>query len=169
MQYLDHDLDEYVVSFKDQAERDRKIKSLAIDMLNSIEEFHNLTEFAHRDIKPLNFRVHKNKLYLTDFGLSAEYMKDGQHIAQGIDCPLMGSMRYASHWTHEGISLSRRDDIEMLGYSILKLLHDNPKDELWSQIMQKDILHLSQTEMDVQFYKEKMNFVKNQVTNPRFL
>jgi tRNA A-37 threonylcarbamoyl transferase component Bud32 len=34
----------------------------------------------HRDIKTDNFRVHSDKVYLIDFGLETELMKDGKHI-----------------------------------------------------------------------------------------
>jgi len=104
----------------------------------------------HRDIKPLNFRVHKGKVFITDFGLATEYEKDGVHVPMAKNQPLLGSMRYVSHWTHEGMDLSRRDDIEMLGYSIMKMLQDNPKDELWT------VPHcegMSISELNVMFYQ----------------
>ena len=76
----------------------------------------------------------------------------------------MGSMRYVSHWTHEGNELSRRDDIEMLIYSIMKLLGDEPRQELWKVQMREG---MSQTEMDVQFYNQKMNFMNSDFVPPR--
>jgi len=43
---------------------------MAIEMLLSIEIMHKNTNYIHRDIKPANFRVHNNKLFITDFGLA---------------------------------------------------------------------------------------------------
>jgi serine/threonine protein kinase len=41
---------------------------------------HSRTNCIHRDIKPANFRVHLDKLYLSDFGLTTEWNKDDKHI-----------------------------------------------------------------------------------------
>lgn len=127
-------------------------------MLECIKEMHEETKFMHRDIKPLNFRIHKGKVYVTDFGLAIEYEKDGAHVLMARNQPLMGSMRYVSHWTHEGMDLSRRDDIEMLGYSIMKMLQPNPKDELWSVAITAD---MSIAEMNVMYYQQKKNFLES--------
>ena len=56
----------------------------------------------HRDIKTDNFRVHSDKVYLIDFGLETEFMKDGKHIPIEENQQLQGSLYYASTWTHEG-------------------------------------------------------------------
>ena len=78
---------------------------------------------------------------------------------------LIGSMRYASHWTHEGINQSRRDDLEMLGYCILNMLNPNIDQDLWSSV---DWIGVSQTQQDVQYYNEKMSFVKQKCVDPRY-
>ncbi len=65
MQYLELSVEEYLSQQKD---RDPAIKRLAIDMLNTIKELHEM-DYIHRDIKTANFRVHKGKLYLIDFGI----------------------------------------------------------------------------------------------------
>ena len=76
-----------------------------------------------------------NKLYVTDFGLAGEYMNEmGHHIIESKNQALQGTFRYASHWTHEGISQSRRDDMEMIAYTILQLLGPNPRDDIWSSL-----------------------------------
>ena len=60
-----------------------------------------------------------------------------------------GSLRYSSHWTHEGLNQSRRDDLEMLGYCILEMLKG---EDLWSEISvfdERRNANLTQTEFDV--------------------
>ena len=131
MQYLEYDVDDYICKYPAGKERDREIMRVAEGMLDCIVQMHVKTLSVHRDIKPPNFRIHHNEVYVMDFGIATEYFKDGQHIPASRDQPIMGSMRYVSHWTHEGNDLSRRDDIEMLIYSIMKLLGENPKEELW--------------------------------------
>lgn len=134
MQYLDEDLEDYIVRQPEGEVRDRAIQKMAVQMLEKIKEMHRVTQHIHRDIKPPNFRVHQDRLYVTDFGLAQEYMKDRFHIQETKNEPIQGTLRYASHWTHEGITQSRRDDIEMIAYSILKLLGKDPKAELWSHV-----------------------------------
>ncbi len=48
-------------------------------MLNAIKELHEM-DYIHRDIKTANFRVHKGKLYLIDFGIKKLYREYGDHI-----------------------------------------------------------------------------------------
>jgi tRNA A-37 threonylcarbamoyl transferase component Bud32 len=51
-------------------------------MVESVEELHN-ADYIHKDIKPDNFRVHKNKVLLIDFGLAMEYKIDNKHKPRG--------------------------------------------------------------------------------------
>lgn len=57
-----------------------------------------------------------------DFGLATEWLKEGRHIPEEKNQQLQGTFRYASLWTHEGFGQSRRDDMQVLGFSIMKLL-----------------------------------------------
>jgi len=106
-------------------------------MVEIIEKFHSASNCIHRDIKPANFRVHQGKLYITDFGLSTEWFKDEKHIEETKNEPIQGTLKFASHWTHEGVTQSRRDDLEMIAYSVLQLLGDDPKAELWPTVIIK--------------------------------
>ena len=72
-------------------------------MLYAVRELHELG-YIHRDIKNMNFRVHNGKVYIIDFGLKQQYKPNGVHIEENRNSLLVGSMRYASHWTHEGIN-----------------------------------------------------------------
>ena len=50
-------------------------------MLSALKELHSI-HYVHRDVRPENFRVHEDCVKLINFGVSAEYMKHGNHIAQ---------------------------------------------------------------------------------------
>lgn len=57
-------------------------------------------------------------IHLIDFGMVKEYMdlRTGQHIPMRKDKPVTGTARYMSRNAHFKIELSRRDDLESLGY-----------------------------------------------------
>jgi serine/threonine protein kinase len=63
------------------------------------------------------------RLLLIDFGLAIRF-KDalGNHEALTVTPNMFsGTPIYASIWTHDGLSSSRRSDLESLGYTILQL------------------------------------------------
>ena len=83
--------------------------------------------YIHRDLKPENILMgleeNANTLYLIDFGLAKKWkLSNGQHIPYKDGKNLTGTARYASHFTHNGIEQSRRDDLEGIGYILLYLL-----------------------------------------------
>lgn len=83
----------------------------AISILESIHGKHVL----HRDIKPHNFMVRGDDLFLIDFGL-ATFWISGEQGEPGI----VGTPKYTSYFLHKGDSFSRKDDLISLGYVFLE-------------------------------------------------
>lgn len=95
---------------------------IAIEMLKILKYIHS-KGYIHRDLKPDNFTIgynDPNKFFCIDFGLSKSYTrKNGNHIQETNNHKFVGTARYASINAHKGISQSRRDDLESLGYLLV--------------------------------------------------
>ena len=78
---------------------------------------------VHRDIKPDNFLLGLNskskQIYLIDFGFCKTFLNDNKHIEIKKTKNLIGSNNFASVNAHEFNELSRRDDLESLGYMLV--------------------------------------------------
>lgn len=101
----------------------KTIGEIGINMLHLIMNIHE-KGLIHRDIKPDNFLFGLNdcnQLYLIDFGFCKSYLKNDQHIPLKNTNKLIGSPNYASVNAHKCIELSRRDDLESIGYILLYL------------------------------------------------
>ena len=74
-------------------------------------------------MKPENFRCNKDGfVYILDFGLTMEYMNMyEEHKTQGY-FGFQGTPFCASINSLDGSTMSRRDDIESLAYSIMQLV-----------------------------------------------
>lgn len=63
---------------------------------------------------------------MVDFGISKFYRdKKGIHIPYSEKKSFLGTSRYASISAHKGHELSRKDDLESLGYVLVYLLKGN--------------------------------------------
>lgn len=76
----------------------------------------------HRDIKPDNFLFGLNNqkkiIHIIDFGFCKSYINNDKHKPIKKTNSLIGSVTYASINAHDCIELSRRDDMETLGYML---------------------------------------------------
>ena len=60
---------------------------------------------------------------MIDFGLAKRYKdSSGKHIPYADEQPVGGTARYASINCHNGIEVTRRDDMESLGYIFVYIL-----------------------------------------------
>ena len=66
--------------------------------------------------------VKDNKVHILDFGLSFEYISKDQHIQEQAGQSFKGTLHYASIKNHQRYNMSRKDDLEGIGYTILYLL-----------------------------------------------
>lgn len=93
-----------------------------IEMLKIIMSVHE-KGLIHRDIKPDNFLLKDNTVYLIDFGFCKTFIQDRIHIPMKPIHKLIGSPNYASVHSHQLLELSRRDDLESLGYIMCYLYY----------------------------------------------
>jgi serine/threonine protein kinase len=102
----------------------KTVLTLAQEIIKNIQYLHS-RGVLHRDIKPENFLIglHNNNVYLVDFGLCKFFKnRDNTHIPWADNKKLVGTVRYTSLNGHQGHELSRRDDLESIGYMLIYLM-----------------------------------------------
>lgn len=83
---------------------------------------------VYRDVKPENFVLGLGKdastFFVVDFGLSKPYLdwSGKRHMSVKKSNHCTGTARYMSLNAHRGLELSRRDDLESIGYVLLYIL-----------------------------------------------
>ena len=131
----------------------RCVCNIGYQMVELLEYIHN-KHIIHRDIKPDNFVVGLNEkrkfIFLLDFGLSKKYRssKTLKHYPIIKFKNLTGTARYASINALNGLTQSRRDDLESVGYVLMYFLRGRlpwqgipvrTKEERYRKIMNKKI------------------------------
>lgn len=98
---------------------------IAVQLLQTIKGIHD-KGIIHRDIKPSNILLgaskNSNEVFLIDYGLSTMYVANGVHKMQNLKKKnFKGTLMFASRNSHFGLTNSRRDDLESLGYTLVYL------------------------------------------------
>ena len=131
LEFVDYSIEEYLER-TDIPGPKLTIVQVFKQMLDAIRSLHEVG-LIHRDVKPDNFRITKKHVVkILDFGTLAEYNKE----ACDITClskknnnhkpwgkfGFQGTPYFASIRALAGCALSRRDDLECLGYSMMYIV-----------------------------------------------
>lgn len=123
---------------------------VGLQILDRLELLHGL-DFTHLDIKPENLlmgRGDSHTVYLVDFGCAREFMNKstGKHLNLNKKYyGLVGTPIFASINSHEGRMLSRRDDLQSLGYVLIFLIYGNLP---WTRMSDRREMEHSKKHMD---------------------
>ncbi|KAM5536434.1 hypothetical protein V8D89_009870 [Ganoderma adspersum] len=107
----------------------RNLVILMYQMLDVVEHVHD-KGIVHCDVKPRNFVFGSQsggkgrRLHLVDFGLSRPWIdpKTGEPFPEELNSGFRGTLHFASRHVHLGHTPSRRDDVESIAYTLVKLL-----------------------------------------------
>uniref|UniRef100_A0AC35UES6 Protein kinase domain-containing protein n=1 Tax=Rhabditophanes sp. KR3021 TaxID=114890 RepID=A0AC35UES6_9BILA len=103
---------------------------LGLQMIDLLKGLHQ-SDLIHNDLKPENFvtslDMTNQNVYIIDFGLTKNYKlqnttKQNQHMPWKKTKAMIGTANYVSLNTHNGIEMSRRDDLESLGYMLMEFM-----------------------------------------------
>ena len=118
MSYYDISLYDYCIGNELSSAKIDKIMCVCIDILETIHKQYVI----HRDIKPQNFMIMNEEIFLIDFGFATFYVDDkGEHLPYLGSQNIIGTPKYISYNIHDGASPSRRDDLISLGYLYIYL------------------------------------------------
>ena len=172
MELMGKSLEDIFESFVVKKMTPRCVCNIGYQMMEIMEYIHK-KHIIHRDIKPDNFVVgrgsKKKYIYILDFGLAKKYRSSRtlEHYAVVKSKNLVGTARYASINALNGLTQSRRDDLEAIGYVLMYFLRGRlpwqgipvkNKEERYRKIMEKKIA-TSAEELCQGFPEEFTNYV----------
>lgn len=111
---------------KDPESKMKDMCMTAIQIIDRIEFVHS-KDIIHQDIKPENFLVGNpdtSIIYIIDFGLCKKYRssRTGKHIIFSKSKKFFGTLEYCSINSMKGLEMTRRDDMESIGYMLIHLI-----------------------------------------------
>ena len=128
------------------------ICSLAEKLITILEEIHR-KNVIHRDLKPDNILMKGEEIFLTDFGLSKIEKKKASKKPKKPQ--FVGNLKYASIDSHFGNNISKKDDLESLGYVLMNFLLGHLP---WEKINSNDL-----NEKIEKIGKRKQFFLENEL------
>lgn len=126
MKYLGHSLEYLMNTYCGGKLTLKTTLMVSLQIFDLLMRLHS-SGYVHRDVKPDNFLVgvgpERAKIFLIDFGLAKRFKSEERvHIRLSENKKLTGTARYASVNSHRRLELSRRDDLESLGYLMIYFL-----------------------------------------------
>ncbi|AST09578.1 ser/thr protein kinase-like protein [NY_014 poxvirus] len=99
----------------------KSVYSTAIALINAIEYIHS-HGFSHGKIEPNNVLINNNQITLIDYAKCKKLYigNTNKHIPYNEDNIPYGNIKYMCLDYHRGANVSRRGDLEMLGYCIIE-------------------------------------------------
>lgn len=122
MPYYDCTLDHYLLHHNLSK---KELIQMTCKMITILQTIHKIG-VIHRDIKPQNFMMKNDELFLIDFGLSTIFVDENlQHIEpKNENSFIIGTPKFISLHIHNGKDASRRDDIISLMYLYIYMIND---------------------------------------------
>ncbi|AEN03748.1 ser/thr kinase [Yokapox virus] len=137
----------------------RSVVLIGVEMINTLQFIHD-QGYSHGDIKSGNIvldQSNKNKLYLIDYGLVSKYISFGKHVMYVKNPNKMhnGTLEFTSIDAHNGYVNSRRGDLEILGYCMIKWLGGMLP---WSKVSEKKKC-TEVRDLKIKYYKNTENLL----------
>ena len=116
------------------------VAKIGRQMVSRLQVVHE-KRLIHRDVKPDNFLFglgrNSQVVHLIDFGFCKSYLDADQcHLTMESDRTMIGTPNFASINAHDGLSVSRRDDIESAIYVLYYLFLPLNK---WNELFKKNL------------------------------
>lgn len=162
MSYYECSLEEFIQ--KDNISVNSKIHEHHFSKMMEIVEHVHDKFVIHCDIKPQNFMIKQDELFLIDFGLSKIYVdEENAHISDTKhDHTILGTPKYISVNIHQGHGPSRRDDVISCVYIYM---FSKMKTLPWENIPQREENGDNYSVNHLLYYKNQERMTLKQDTN----